>query len=206
MIVRIGLALAIVTVAAFAICGCWLPAVELAPLAISAAEGVGSTVFGLAEGTVVMAHQGNEQVPDSSDEDGMDREDRCEELETDVPGVIELRRGPNGEPEYRELELGGSLDEPRWTVRESQDTSADGWRPAAALLRMNFTPPLSDAIPAKGSNYLAYRSAQLPDAIAENSLVPLSVNFGAIDGTFESGGQQYQFAMTHKLPCFPSPL
>lgn len=105
MIVRIGLALAIVTVAAFAICGCWLPAVELAPLAISAAEGVGSTVFGLAEGTVVMAHQGNEQVPDSSDEDGMDREDRCEELETDVPGVIELRRGPNGEPEYRELNL-----------------------------------------------------------------------------------------------------
>lgn len=187
-------------------CGCWLAAIQLAPLAIGAAEGVGSAVANVAEGAVVAAHQGSGQSGDEdhAGEDEMAHEDRCEQLQMEAPGVIEVRKGAAGAPEYRELQLSGSLDRPQWTVMIDQDTNAGGWRPAAHLLAANFTPPLG-ALPGTESEYLAYRPVHSDSLTAVEAVVPLTLNFSAGAGTFNWKGQLYQFALAHKLPCFPPP-
>ena len=187
-------------------CGCWLAAFQLAPIALSAAEGVGSAVANVAEGAVVAAHKGSEQSggEDHSGEDEFTREDRCEQLQMEAPGVIEVRKPVAGAPEYRELELSGALDQPQWTVITDKDTNAGGWRPAANLLTANFTPPLG-ALPAAGSDYLAYRPVQSNSLTSVEPVVSLSMNFGGGVGTFNWKGQLYQFALAHKLPCFPPP-
>ncbi len=187
-------------------CGCWLAAIQLAPLAIGAVEGVGSAVANVAEGAVVAAHKGSGQSGDEDhpDEDEMTREDRCEQLQMEAPGVIELRKGAAGAPEYRDLQLSGSLDRPQWSVMTDKDTNAGGWRSAAHLLAANFTPPLG-ALPGAGSEYLAYRTVQSDSLTAVEAVVPLSLNFSAGAGTFNWKGQLYQFALAHKLPCFPPP-
>jgi hypothetical protein len=194
------------------LCGCWAPLVSLAPLAINMATGVGSAVFGVAEGAVVSAHQGSgpardEDHPgeDHPGEDEIDREDRCEELQVNVPDVIQLRRSTTGAPEYRELSLGGELGQPQWIARIDQDTNAGGWRPAGDFLQMKFIPPLVGPIPSASSNYLAYRDMQSESSAAEERLEPLSLNFGHTVGTFTSNGRMYQYALTHTLPCFASP-
>lgn len=202
---RATLVIIAAVVPALGIAGCWLPALQFAPLAIGAAQGVGAAVFGMAEGAVVMAHQGAGQEPGEQGEDEMAREDRCEDLEDDVPGVIELRQSASGASEYRELQLEDAHDQPQWAALSGPNSSAGGWHPANHLLQMDFTPPLSNPIPAVGSSYLAYRPAQSDSAIAEDLLVPLSLNFGTTSGTFAADGREYQFALTRTLPCFPAP-
>jgi hypothetical protein len=186
--------------------GCWLAAFQLAPLALGVVEGAGSAVANVAEGAVVAAHQGSGQSADEDHpgEDEMARKDRCEELQMDVPGVIELHRDAAGAPQYRDLQLSGSLDLPRWTVIIDKDTNAGGWRPAANLLAANFTPPLG-ALPASGSEYLAFRAAPSESLTVPDPVAPLTVNFGAAAGTFDWKGQSYLYALAHKLPCFPVP-
>ena len=205
VLARIPLALLCGTLA-IGTCGCWLAAFQLAPLALSAAEGVGSAVANVAEGAVVAAHKGSEQSgnEDHQGEDEFTRQDRCEQLQMEAPGVIEVRKVAAGAPEYRQLQLSGSLDQPQWTVMIDQDTNAGGWRPAANLLAANFTPPLG-ALPGAGSDYLAYRPVQSDSLTAVEAVVPLGLNFGGAAGTFNWKGQLYQFALAHKLPCFPPP-
>jgi hypothetical protein len=185
------------------VCGCWLAAL---PLAINAAEGVGSAVANVAIGTVVAVHQGSGQSADQDHpgEDQMDREDRCGQLQFDVPGLIELHKGAAGAPEYRELQLGGSLAQPQWMPIVDKDTNAAGWRPALHFLQMNFTPPLG-ALPDAGSDYLAYRPMQSEASDPGVEFVPLTVNFGKTEGTFRWNGDLYQFALARTLPCFPAP-
>ncbi len=204
---RIALVLCCAMLAA-GLSGCALAAL---PLAIDAAEGVGSAVANVAIGAVVAAHQGsgqsaNQDNPDDDHrgEDAMEREDRCEELQLDVPGVIELRKGAAGAPEYRELKLGGSLAKPQWTPIVDQQTNADGWRPAVHFLQMDFTPPLG-TLPNAGSDYIAYRAMQSDSSVPEVEFVPLNVNFGKTEGTFRWNGTVYQFALNHTLPCYPPP-
>ncbi len=155
---------------------------------------------------VVAAHQGSAKSGDQDHpgEDEMDREDRCEQLQLDVPGVIELHKSAAGAPEYRELQLGGSLGQPQWTPIVGQDTNARGWRPAVHFLQMNFTPPLG-LLPDAGSDYLAYRPMQSESSAPDVEFVALTVNFGKTEGTFPWNGRLYQFALAHTLPCFPPP-
>ncbi|HEY2107972.1 MAG TPA: hypothetical protein VGH29_19400 [Candidatus Binataceae bacterium] len=185
-------------------CGCMLAAL---PLAISAAEGVGSVVANGALGAVVAAHEGSgkSEDPDHPGEAESDREDRCEQLHMDVPGVIELHKNAAGAPEYRELQLGGSLAKPHWTPIIGQDTDPAGWRPATHFLQMDFTPPIG-VLPAAGSDYLAYRQMHSdPSAAPDVEFTPLSANFGKTEGTFRWNGSLYQYAMANRLPCFPPP-
>jgi hypothetical protein len=185
------------------VCGCWLAAL---PLAINVAEGVGSAVANVAIGTVVAAHQGSGKPGDEdhAGESEMDREDRCQQLQLEVPGVIELRKSAAGAAEYRELQLGGSLDHPQWTALVDKDTDPDGWRPAVNFLQMNFTPPLGP-LPDAGSDFLAYRLMHSESSVPEVEFVPLTLNFGKTQGTFRWNGSLYQFALGHALPCFPPP-
>ncbi|MGH7915532.1 MAG: hypothetical protein ACREPW_12940, partial [Candidatus Binataceae bacterium] len=82
--------------------GCWMAAMQLAPVAIQAVEAVGSGVASLAEGSVIAAHQAhadkNMPPPDS---------DVCDELSLEIPMLVELRTDSTGVTRYRELSLGG---------------------------------------------------------------------------------------------------
>lgn len=190
-------------------CGCWAAALQLAPLGIQAVEAVGSGVVHLAEGAAISAHQHSAsraaRDPNHPDEDEVDREERCDELELEVPGVVEVRKSPAGTPEYRELRLGGSPDEPQWAPILDKDTAAGGWRPALNFMRMNFTPPLDGLLPPSGSAYLAYAPTEPRTEVEQDRLVALTVDFGSGVGTFGWNGRIYQYAVASKLPCFPSP-
>jgi hypothetical protein len=184
--------------------GCMLAAL---PLAISAAESVGSVVANGALGAVVAAHEGSGQLadPDHPGEAETDREDRCEQLQLDVPGVIELHKNASGAPQYRELQLGGSLAKPQWMPIVGQDTDPSGWRPAVHFLQMEFNPPLG-VLPQTGSDYLAYRQMHSDSSAAPDvEFTPLTANFGKTEGTFRWKGSLYQFALGNRLPCFPPP-
>lgn len=183
--------------------GCLFAAV---PLAISAAESVGSVVANGTLAAVASAHQGSDKAsdPDHPGEDHMDREDRCEQLQLDAPSVIELHKSTAGTPEYRELELAGSLGSPQWKPVVDEDTNTGGWRPAVHFLQMDFTPPLGNLRDGV-SDYLAYRPMQSNSVAPEVEFTPLSDNFGKTEGTFRWNGSLYQFALANKLPCFPPP-
>jgi hypothetical protein len=205
MLSRVPLAFCCV-VLAIGTCGCFLPALSLAPLAISAAEGVGSAVLAVTEGAVVEAHKGSGKSGDEdhAGESEMEREDRCEQLQMDAPGVIELHKGAGGAPEYRELQLGGALDRPQWSATVDKDTNTGGWRPAINFLRMDFTPPLG-ALPDAGSDYVAYTLIETEPSAAQDRLAAMTLNFGKPGGSFKWNGQQYVYALAHRLPCFPPP-
>jgi len=167
------------------------------------AEDIGAGAVHLAEGAVIASHQGkNDQNAKLGDE--VDREDRCDELEIEVPGVIELRQRAAGAPEYRELRLGGGPDESVWAPMLDHDTAAGGWHPAVNFLQMNFAPPLAGAIPDTGSIYLAYAPTEPTTSVERDLLVAMTVNFGAATGSFDWKGRSYQYSLTHQLPCFPT--
>lgn len=182
--------------------GCVLGAI---PLAVDAVEGVGSAVVNGAIGSAVEAHQNSVAAADKDHpgEDPLAREDRCADLEMNAPNVIEVRLGAGGAPEYRELQVSGSLGKPQWEAIVGQGTNAAGWRPALHLLQMNFTPPLGP-LPKTGSEYIAYRPLQ-SDSGPVIELVPLTVNFGKGEGTFVWKGATYRYALGEALPCFPPP-
>ena len=85
--------------------------------------------------------------------------------------LVELRKSGAGAPEYRELHLQNSTDEAHWTPIVDSETGPDGWIPAVNFLKMDFQPPLTDAIPSTGSCYLAYAPIAIdpnnPDQLAE---------------------------------------
>jgi len=190
-------------------CGCWAAALQLAPLGVQAVEAVGSGVVQLAESATLSAHQSNASrdsaEPNHPQEDEVDREERCDELDLEIPGVIEIRKNASGAPEYRELRLGGSPDEPQWAPVPDKDTGPGGWRTAVNFMQMNFTPPLSGELPPTGSGYLAYAANEPQTDAEQDRLVALTVDFGSGMGTFSWNGRVYQYVVASRLPCFPPP-
>ncbi len=186
--------------------GCWLAAIELAPVALSAAGDVGSGLTYAAAKTAG-AVSGKQEDPEHPDDlnlpggDELDSNDSCRLLATETPGVIELRKGNAGAPEYRALKLGDSSGNLRWTPVVDQDTGADGWRPAVNFLSMNFSPPLANALPESGSSFLAYAPAQSTTSAEQDEITALHFDFGTAGGTFNWDGRVYQYAVAHALPC-----
>jgi hypothetical protein len=153
---------------------------------MSAAGAVASTAVNGVAGAVVAAHGGTAQseAVEQTREDEMERKDHCEDLEMEAPGVIEMRKGEGGKPEYRELKLGGPIDRMQWMPVVDADTNANGWRPAVNFLQMKFTPPLG-ALPEQGSDYLGYAPTISETSGEDSRNDPLTLNFGAMTGTFE---------------------
>jgi len=115
--------------------------------------------------------------------------------------LVELRKNGAGAPEYRELHLQSSTDEAHWTPIVDSETGPDGWIPAVNFLKMDFQPPLTNAIPSTGSCYLAYAPIAIdlnsPDQVAELK----SGNAAGQVDTFSWAGRVYQYMVARTLPC-----
>jgi hypothetical protein len=184
-----------------------MAAAQLAPIAAQAAETVSEGAVGLASGIGSSAHA--QEIAAKKEEDAresaMTSGDNCNQLAVEVPGVIELRRGATGAPEYRELHISDSLDQPQWAPIRDPETTADGWQPAVNFLQMNFSPPLGAVVPESASSFLAYAPSRYVTVADSDRLTAMTSNFGKPIGTFMWNGQDYHYVVTSTLPCFPPP-
>jgi hypothetical protein len=180
--------------------GCWMAAMQLAPVAIQAVEAVGGGVAGLAEGGAAAAHESqadkNMPPPDS---------DVCDELSLEIPMLVELRTDAAGVTRYRELSLGGADLDPQWEAMPNQDTKDGGWKLASNFTKMNFQPPLQRELVANSISYVAYAASDARDATEQDQLNALTIGFGPNMGTFVWNERVFHYALVHKLPCFPPP-
>ncbi len=126
----------------------------------------------------------------------------CQMLAISHPGLVavELRKGSSGAPEYRELQLVNSTDTATWTPIVTGETGADGWRPAVNFLKMDFRPPLVNAIPGSGSSYLAYVPVAAQSGDPEQE-AKLQASFGGAAGAFTWDGRVYAYTVASTLPC-----
>ena len=114
--------------------------------------------------------------------------------------LVELRKDGAGAPVYRELHLLNTADEAHWTPVVGSETGRDGWLPAVNFLNMDFNPPLTAAIPAAGSCYLAYAPSAI-DPNDSDSAAQLKSRLGNGVGTFSWGGQIYEYTVARTPPC-----
>lgn len=187
--------------------GCWMAAAQFLPMAASAAENVGADAVELASGIGASTHQQAtlEKKEKEAHDNAMNSDDVCNQLEVEIPGVIELRRSATGAPEYRELQLTETADQPQWTPIADSDTTPDGWQPAVNFLEMDFTPPLGAVVPETSSSFLAYSPSKVISAADDDRLTAMTSNFGKPLGTFTWKGNYYHYVVTSSLPCFPPP-
>jgi len=184
-----------------------MAAAQLAPLAAQAAEYVGGTALELTSGigATETAASTEAKKEAAARDSAMNSGDACNQLEVEVPDVIELRRGAAGAPEYRELQISETLAERQWLPLSDSETTPDGWRPAVNFLQMNFTPPLGAVVPESSSSFLAYTPSKVITAADGDRLTAMSSNFGKPTGTFTWNGNYYHYVVTSTLPCFPPP-
>ena len=186
------------------ISGCWLAAAQFAPLAANAAEYVGGTALEVAAGVgATTTPKPPQQRGRSARQAAMNSGDNCNQLEVQVPDVIELRRSAAGAPEYRELQMTDSLDQP--PMGAAADSGRRRWQPAVNFLQMDFSPPLGAVVPESASSFLAYTPSKVITAADGDRLTAMTTNFGKPVGTFTWNGNYYHYVVTEHLPCFPPP-
>jgi hypothetical protein len=169
---RSGIAIAAV-VLAICVSGCWVAALQLAPVALEAAEDTSIAVLSLVE---------TEKIPSA--------------------GAIELRKGADGTTEYRDLRIDVSFDEPQWVaVVDENNADADGWRPALNLPRMSFDPPMEGIPPESGTSYLTYLAAESDSPSAQGRYLAFTKCFGAPVGRFTYEGRDYSYSLPRTLSC-----
>jgi hypothetical protein len=150
--------------------GCWLAALQLAPVGVQVAEGIGEGVLSLGAGTTIPS-----------------------------AGVVELHTASSGALEYRELRIDDSLAEPRWTPIVGEDTTPGGWRPAVNFPHMNFAPPLSfPKTGTSYLAYLPVAESESPSD--DDRLAAFRAYFGEPVGTFTWQGRDYQYSLPRALP------
>jgi hypothetical protein len=180
--------------------GCWMAAMQLAPVALQAVEAVGGGVANLAVGGVAAAHQSHQDKnmppPDS---------EVCDELSQEVPMLVELKTDTTGTTRYRELSLVGSDMDPEWAAMPNQDTQGGGWKLATNFTKMHFQPSLQGELTANSITYVAYAAADAHDVTEQDQLNALEIGFGPAMGTFTWNERAFRYALVHKLPCFPPP-
>jgi hypothetical protein len=188
-------------VAALTVAGCFAPALGLAPLALQGAtEMAGVGAINVA-GYAAQRGRSLDGVTDPAE-----AEERCDELELEVPGTIEFQVADKSPTAWRELQLGGSTDAPHWQAVAGDQNDPAGWRPVANLHTMHFAPPLQQALRNGKPNYLAYAPAEPQTSVERDQLVALVADFGDGLGTFQWQGRSYQYTLVNRLPCFPGPV
>jgi hypothetical protein len=180
-----------------AVAGCGAAALELVPVGAEAVGVMGSTAATLADrSSASELHPG---------EDEADRKERCANLVSVAPTVIELRRTAGAAAQWRELQIANGSGDRRWMPAVASD-GAGTWRPTTNLLAMNFTPPLVFPSELNVSSYLGYAPSEPMNSSEQDELTSLIANFGAPVGTLLWNGRIYQYATAAKLPCFPPAL
>ena len=184
-----------------------MAAAQLAPIAVSAAKYVAGSTAELAAGVGASATRESTLAKQEKEahDSAMNSGDACNQLEVEVPDVIELRRSMSGAPEYRELKIGDSLAQRQWFPLADSETTPDGWRPAVNFLQMDFAPPLGAVVPESASSFLAYAPSKVITAADGDRLTAMTTNFGKPIGTFTWNGTYYHYVVTSSLPCFPPP-
>jgi len=172
----------------------------LAPLALQAGEMAGVGALNAA-GYAMAGHAHDENQTDPAE-----KEERCDELQLQVPGTIEFRVADDSPVAWRELQLGGSTDTPQWQALAGEQSDAAGWRQLSNLRTMSFEPPLQQSLRDGKPNFLAYAPAEPRTASERDQLVALTADFGAGLGTFQWNGRAYAYTLVHRLPCFPGPV
>lgn len=183
--------------------GCWASALQFAPLGIQVAEQLGAGAVHMAGNAASNAHH-NDAEDEDKEEDKIDEQgELCDELQLQAPSIVEFR-STTGVDQYRALGLAGLPDAPKWTAPADKTADASGWQPAVNFTKMEFDPPLPEALAAvHNARYLAFAPADAHDTVERDQLVSLTVDFGPTAGTFRFNGRAYEYAVLRRLPCFP---
>jgi len=186
--------------------GCWMAALQLAPVAVQAVETVGYGILRLAaEATMHSSANNDLSKPSKSDEEDA-RHQACASLEMQAPLIIEFHTDASGAPlRYRELTLVGELGSPQWQAVPDPEADAHGWRPATHFAQMDFQPPINSWLKPGESSYIAYTPESSDDLEERDEYNDLVTDFGPRFGTFRWQGNVYDYGVLPKLPCFPAP-
>jgi hypothetical protein len=198
------------TAIAFGTTGCLLPVLTMIPSVISLAHtAYTSNAKETAEESADAKNQEAETPTVPADAPAATASDSkpaaanfCQMMALAHPNMmlVELRKDGAGSAEYRELHLLNTADEAHWTPVVGSETGRDGWLPAVNFLKMDFNPPLTAAIPAAGSCYLAYAPSAI-DPNDSDSAAQLRSRLGNGVGTFSWGGQIYEYTVARTPPC-----
>lgn len=198
---------------AFGTTGCMLPVLSIIPSVIGLAQALYSSGSGTnsAQADADTKNQEAETPTQPADETNapapqLTAGNVCQMMALAHPDMVlvELRKNGSGAPEYRELHLLNSADEAHWTPVVGSDTARDGWIPAVNFLKMDFSPPLTAAIPNAGSCYLAYAPSAI-DPTDSNQAAELKSHLGSEVGTFSWAGQVYEYTVARTPPPCLSP-
>jgi hypothetical protein len=186
--------------------GCWIAALQLAPIAVQAVETVGYGVLRLAaEATMHSSSNSDQSKPSKSDAEDA-RHQACASLEMQAPLIIEFHTDSNGSlMHYRELTLEGELGSLQWQAVPDPEADAHGWRPATHFAQMAFQPPINSWLKLGESSYIAYTPESNDDLEERDEYNDLVTDFGPRFGTFHWQGNIYDYGVLPKLPCFPAP-
>jgi hypothetical protein len=127
------------------------------------------------------------------------------EYASNVPLLVELRTDKAGVTRYRDLGLGGTEVDPQWVPVPNQHADATGWIQAGNFVKLDFQPPLQDALIPGSVTYVAYAPADARDTTEQGQLKTLNSAFGPASGTFRSNGRVYRYSAMHQLPCHAPP-
>ncbi len=176
---------------------------QLYPLMVEGAETTASGMIQTTASVMRVAERPKSDDPNQPDDDTSSG--GCSLLKHKPPGVIELRIGANGQPEYRELRPDTGLDQVQWAPIADDETASDGWRPAVHFLQMGFNPPLAPAIPPAASVYMAYAPEKNESWSQQDHRASLTTYFGAPTGQFNWNDHAYEYVLVKAMPCFPLP-
>lgn len=173
--------------------GCFMAAFALAPVAVQLVRAAGSGVASAAR---------SRKSPGQTDQ-AQDAE-TCAMNGQRLPPLIEFKTDKLGTTLYRPLALNGLQIEPRVLAVANQSDSG-GWKLAGNFNRMNFKPPLQNALAPRSITYLGYAPAEVRDPAERAQVDALSHTFALDTGTFDWKGRVYRYAVAHQLSCVSPP-
>jgi hypothetical protein len=161
---------------------------------------IGMAVSHTAESTTSTAMSSSAPEPDREGDT-----QRCAQLANMPPGIEEVRSTPDGAIESREIRLDESGPHPQWVVYRTKNSSPEGWRSQPRIARLDFVPPLKEALAAGESRFLVYAVVVADKPDESEKMVSAAENFGQQGGSFKWQSRVYRYTLVAKLPCFPGP-
>lgn len=130
-------------------------------------------------------------------------QEHCDQLARATPGLEELRMKKDGTIESRQWTLIAHDSAPRWAVVRAKNQPRDGWAPKPGLAKLDFKPPLKQALANGVSQFLAYAPIDVENYEDGQTAGTLNEVFGGAQGKFQWRGRTYGYALTRELPCYP---